>query len=381
MVGQPEAGRLPSLDLLRRMTDRHVLEALFDTELLTRPEIAARTGLSRPTISDSVRRLTQDGLVTTAGQQAGGRGRSGLQYRLNASAGAALTVAVGARDVTVQVLDLSGQVGYERTEPVRRPISSRRLGTVITQTVVQAVRSAVRSIQVCTVSLAAPVDQRTGLLVQLPDSPFLVSELDLRALIGEVVETSVRIDNDVNWAALAEHRLGAGVTVDGFCYCYLGAGLGAGLVLGGEVVHGARGLAGELGHLQTVGSGGRSRRLVECFADWGLTQPGTAAVDLGRLAAVLTGTTAPDRRRADAVIGAVAVAISNLTAMLNPPMIIIGGPWSTIGNAADRIAERLHATAVVDTEVVSAVLGDDAALAGARSEAVRVIRSLVMPMP
>ena len=53
----------PSLELLRSLTDEHVLRALIQERRLTRAEIAARTGISKPTVSESVKRLTQAGLL------------------------------------------------------------------------------------------------------------------------------------------------------------------------------------------------------------------------------------------------------------------------------------------------------------------------------
>ena len=78
-VSEPDR---PTAELLRRLTDRRVFEQLLDADSLTRAEIAARTGISKPTISESVRRLTDAGLVVESGRQVGGRGRAGTYCRL-----------------------------------------------------------------------------------------------------------------------------------------------------------------------------------------------------------------------------------------------------------------------------------------------------------
>lgn len=61
------------VDLVRRATDESVLTALLDAGQLTRAEIAGLAGISRPTASESVRRLTELGLVVEAGRQTGAR--------------------------------------------------------------------------------------------------------------------------------------------------------------------------------------------------------------------------------------------------------------------------------------------------------------------
>lgn len=65
----------PSLELLRELSDEHVLRALMDETRLTRAELAARTGISKPTVGESVRRLDAAGIVVDTGARSTGRGR------------------------------------------------------------------------------------------------------------------------------------------------------------------------------------------------------------------------------------------------------------------------------------------------------------------
>lgn len=73
--------------------------------------------------------------------------------------------------------------------------------------------------------------------------------VDFARLVAERVGVTAAIDNDVNAGAVAEHRWGAGRGCDDFVYLALGTGIGAGLILRGELYRGARHLAGEIGHL------------------------------------------------------------------------------------------------------------------------------------
>jgi predicted NBD/HSP70 family sugar kinase len=94
------------------------------------------------------------------------------------------------------------------------------------------------------VSEADPVDRRTGRLVQLPDAPFLVGELDPVEILAPLVAGPVSVDNDVNWAARAERAAVDAGELDDFAYLYLGEGLGCAVVADGEVRRGHGGLAG-----------------------------------------------------------------------------------------------------------------------------------------
>ncbi|MGI8456937.1 MAG: ROK family protein [Propionibacteriaceae bacterium] len=368
---------LPSLDLVRRLTDQHVLDALLANRQLTRAELAARTGISKPTISESVRRLTGAGLLVEAGAQVGSRGRAGTYYRIDPGLGVVLTASAGPDGVVVEVDALSRTPVARQSRPVPTPITEAQLGPILVAAIDAALPIGT-PVLAATVSLAGPVDQDTGRLVALPDSPFVLGELDPRALLGGRLGHTLRIDNDVNWAALAEHRHGAATHLEHFAYCYLGPGLGAGLVQGGAVLHGARGLSGEISHVRTTGPGGRSLKLVECFRAWDLLLPGSSAIDLDRLGVVLTSTSPPDLQIADGVLTAVAGVIGSLTALLNPAAVLIGGPWSTVGDAAARIAERVDGEADVTTEVRLAALGTDAPLVGARGSAARLGREALL---
>ncbi|MBW8729859.1 MAG: MarR family transcriptional regulator, partial [Terrabacter sp.] len=84
----------PSLELLRSLTEEHVLHALMEHRRLTRAEVAALTGISKPTISEGVRRLVEAGLVVDTGERSSGRGRAGSYYALAPDFGAALVVGI-----------------------------------------------------------------------------------------------------------------------------------------------------------------------------------------------------------------------------------------------------------------------------------------------
>src|SRR4051812_18408677 len=111
----------PSLALLRSLTDEHVLRALIDERRLTRAEIAARTGISKPTVGESVRRLTEAGLLRDTGERTTGRGRIGTYYALAADLGVALVLGIAPDGVVAEAVDVHGQVVAREAEAVGRP--------------------------------------------------------------------------------------------------------------------------------------------------------------------------------------------------------------------------------------------------------------------
>ncbi|WP_375423027.1 ROK family protein [uncultured Friedmanniella sp.] len=331
----------PSLGMVRQLTDRRVFAALLEAGTLTRAAIAARTGISKPTISESVRRLIEAGVVAEDGPEVGGRGRAGTSCRLRPDAATGLAVSVGPDGVVVDTFDLMGDPIAHVEQPVPPPpLEGRDLAPVLRAAVDSAVARTPGPVRSCAVSVAGPVDRRTGALLPLPHAPFLLGEFAAAEVLHGLAP-DVEVDNDVNWAALAEQRDGNAADLDDFVLAYLGAGIGGAVVLGGRVVRGASGLAGELAHVRTAGPAGQSRTLVESFTDWGLMRPGSEAIDVDRVRRLLTSTSAPDRRTGDAIATAVAGALSSVVALLDPQGLLLGGPWGSTPGFLERVAERL----------------------------------------
>jgi predicted NBD/HSP70 family sugar kinase len=367
-----------SLSLLRRITDRHVVDQLLRVEAMTRAEIAAVTGISKPTVSESVRRLERDGVVAEAGPApAGRRGPAGLHYALRPDLGVALAIDGGPDGLVAEVLDVRGRVlrRVERSTP--SPVSAAVLDPVLLDLVAQAVADLPGPVRTCSLSVAGPVDRASGRLVHLPHSPFLVDELDPRTLLAPLVGVAVDVDNDVNWAALAEHDAGLDVGLDDFCYLHLGHGIGGAVVQAGRLVRGHAGLAGEPAHVLTTGPGGRAMRLVECFGELGLLRPGSDIIDVDRILGVLAGGDAVHRRQRDEVVEAVAGVLASVAALLNPAAVVVGGPWAGAAGFMERLVERAGALVVPATAVVPAGLGTEAPLLGARLAALRSLRSVL----
>lgn len=361
----------PSLELLRQLTDTHVVEALVDGGRLTRAEVAARTGLSKPTVTESVRRLELAGVVVDTGERSEGRGRAGLYYDLAPTLGTALAVAIAPEGVVVEAVDVRGQVVARQEAQVERPAKPAAVARVLARTTGRVVQETGAATRLAVVSAADPVDRRTGRLVHLPDAPFLVGELDPAQALAGVVAGPVTVGNDVNWSALAE-RSGAHEPLDSFAYLYLGEGLGCAVVADGAVLQGAGGLAGEVSHVVVAGARGVAVPFTEVFDQLGLRHPGTTAIDVPRLVALADGSSAQSRRTVATLATAVAGVVSAVVALADPAVVVLGGSWAThpavVAAVRGRVDSSRRPVPVRPAEV------PDAALAGARAQATRSLR-------
>lgn len=369
----------PSLELLRSLTDEHVLRELMQARRLTRAGLAARTGLSKPTVGDSVRRLTDAGLLLDTGERTPGgrgRGRVGSYYALAGNIGAALVVSIAPDVVVAECVDAFGDTVSAGRQAISRPARPAQVTAALRAAAAQA-QEAGQSVRLAVVSAADPVERSTGRLVQLSDAPFLLGELDPVAVLATQVTGPVIVDNDVNWAARAEREHGSPGSLDDFAYVFLGEGLGCAIVSDGEVSRGYAGLAGEIAHLVTIGPQGQATRLIEVFAELGLRRAGSTAIDVDRLLSLATG---PDpqaigRRRAlGQAIGGVLAAI---VALADPRLVIIGGSWGRHPVVMEAISAAF-ARLPRHVPVRAAELTDQPSLAGARGDAVGRLRSAIV---
>lgn len=349
----------PSLELLRSLSDEHVLRALMEQRTATRAGLAVATGLSKPTVSESVRRLVATGALVDTGERTTGRGRIGTYYGLPVTVGRALVASIAPEGIVAEALDAYGDVVARAEAQASGSDAAAALARVAGEVRGGPLRLAV-------VSAADPVDRDTGRLVELPDAPFLVGALDPPAVLASLVDGPVAVDNDVNWAARAE--LATGDAPRDFVYLYLGEGLGAAVVSDGEVRRGHGGLAGEIAHLPTIGPHGEAMRLTEVFAALGLRRAGSAAIDVP---ALLRAGAEPRAAVAKALAGVLAAAV----ALTDPAVVLVGGPW---GQAVlDALAGEL-AAAPRRVPVRAAAVDAEPSLSGARDDALRALRDAIV---
>ena len=369
----------PSLELLRSLTDEHVLRALMDRRRLTRAELAAQTGLSKPTVSESVRRLTESGLVADTGQRTPGgrgRGRVGSYFALARDAGTALAVSIAPEGVVAERVDAHGDTVSRAEERLSRPARAENAAAALQTAAAHVCHGHGPIPRLAVASAADPVDRATGRLVHLPDAPFLLGELDVTEALAPYVDGPVIVDNDVNWAARAERETLGAAAPDNFAYVFLGEGLGAAIMSDGSVTRGHHGLAGEIAHLVTAGPHGRATPLIEVFGALGLRQPGSTAIDVRRLLAAATGPE-PEAGTRRALGRALSGVLTAIAALADPELIIVGGPWGSHPAILDAITA---ATAVLPHQirVRAAELTSEPSLAGARADALGRLRSSII---
>ncbi|HTZ04843.1 MAG TPA: ROK family transcriptional regulator [Gaiellaceae bacterium] len=238
--------------LLKRLNERTVLETIREGAPISRAEIARRAGISKPTVSLALVALLEAGLVREAPAASEGPTYGAVFYEPVPEAALVLGLDLGARFLRAALCDLRGEVR------ARQDLELRSIGNG--EADADAVLASVADLRDSLVASAGlegvPID---GVVVGVPgavepdrDRVRLVAnvaKLEGRRFgseLGDALGLPVTVWNDINLAALGERWRGAAHGVDDFVFLSIGTGLGAGVVLGGQLHRGHNGAAGEL---------------------------------------------------------------------------------------------------------------------------------------
>jgi predicted NBD/HSP70 family sugar kinase len=353
---------LPRLDLLRHISDQSVFNAIVQDGGATRAELATRTGISKPTVSLSIGRLERAGLVAATGLQGGRRGRVGIYYDVSTHAGVVVAVELDQAGIIVCTVDLAGRVLAETAYPPTPAGDASALATSLRKAVEHARDASGVSIRAAGVAVANPVDPSTMRVVDIADAAFPEGLVQPIAILGDLVDGPVLVDNDVNLAALAERQEGGAASVDSFVYIYLGAALGAAVFVAGQLVRGAHGLAGEVGFLPARDGSPPGDTLLHQ-----LTGQGRAPIlDVGEIQQLLDGSPTAHRDAVIAVLSSTtAQAASALCSAVDPSLVLLGGPLGTHPALLEPFRRSLANQWPMPVPVEPSTLGARAPLRGA----------------
>ncbi|SEB98699.1 ROK family transcriptional regulator [Streptomyces melanosporofaciens] len=273
------AGPGANLTALRSHNAALVLRLLRDAGEagVSRPELAGHTGLTPQAVSKITARLRTEGLAVEAGQRASTGGKPPAVLRLVPGARHAIGLHLDRDELTAVLVDLAGTPVAARTAPFDFGAGAEEALTAATAEVRALLADACTGPDAGTgltetgtetggatgtetggaaggglaggllgvgVAAPGPLDHCSGVLHRVTGFPQW-DGFPLRDALAERLGLPVVLDKDTNAAALGLVTAG---TAPSAAYLHLGTGLGAGLMLGGDVYRGARTDAGEFGH-------------------------------------------------------------------------------------------------------------------------------------
>ncbi len=303
-------------------------------------------------------------------------------------------VDLGGTNVNSAVVDDDGRISHRAWRSVS---GSRTAGEVVDRLVacVDTTMDSCGRDRVAGVGVGTPglIIADTGTVVYAPNVPEWV-DLPLRSILHDRLRLPVTIENDANAAAIGEHWVGGAAGHANIVCITLGTGVGGAIIMNNEVWRGSNGAGGEIGHMTVVEHGRMcgcgapgcleayaSATALACQARE-LLQNGQESIladrvggDLDRIDAAMIAEAA---RQGDELARAVmhraatllGTAVSSLTNLLNPELIVIGGGVIKAGDlifepVRAEVARRAYRWSAGILRIVPAKLGDDAGIIGA----------------
>ncbi|HEY1762303.1 MAG TPA: ROK family transcriptional regulator [Acidimicrobiales bacterium] len=216
-------------------------------KITTRTEIGEQLGLSPASISRIVRRLLNEGLVLEEPGESEGLGRNANAIRFNELAGSVIAIDLGGTKCLGVLADLLGNVLYEEERPsFANGNPEENLLTTI-ENLFKASLELELPVRSLGIGIPAVLDPDTGLITSGPNVQW--EDFDLVSLLRGRLDEPFIIDNDVNLAALGEAWRGIGVDAHSFVTFSFGTGIGAAVVIDGELIRGRHNAAGEVGNI------------------------------------------------------------------------------------------------------------------------------------
>lgn len=331
---------------MRQLNKYTVLHWIYTHPHVSRADIAKWTGLNRATVSSLVDELLADDFIQELGQGTSSGGRKPIILEFNARTGFSIGIDVQISSIKTLLTDASGQVIEKRITPVRPP-SDDSFREMMLQIIETHVRDILRTCPpsshgIFGVGIALPgmVDYQTGHVYYLPNVH--VENWNFTQALASRIKLPVVIDNDANCGAWAEFLR---KPTDSLVFINAGIGVGAGLILHGQLVRGHHGIAGEWGHTTISATGllcacgnygcwelyASERALARYLHEEGVAENDPFVPSF--MDRVLQETPQDTRyQRAFTQLGAyLGIGISNILNALNPRYISIGG---TIAQAA-----------------------------------------------
>lgn len=390
--------------VLRHTNAQSILKLLRECGSCSKADLVRATGLSAPTIANVVKDLLSENLIEPLGEGESSGGRPPDMIRFKGERGCLLAVEISAESISFLLTDLNGsELATQNFSLAKRRTTPEAICGYIAEELKALLRKQKKTreqLLAVVVGVPAITNVESGSVLSISTLEGWRS-VPLRAMLSKIANCLVIVENDVNLAAQGEWYCGAAQSEEDFILVNIGTNVGAGIFLKGRIHHGSQWSAGEIaylrlpsisrrqptihefGELETVltstgirrswydGSGkllqgvNRDERKVDAVEVLNLARAGDARA--GKIV----------RRRAEII----ADIIVNLSLILNPGLILLGGEVGGHPVLIDFVRQQLEGSEFAVTKISSGTPGNRAVLWGAISLALEAIPSVLLPQP
>ncbi len=338
---------------VRQINEISVLRIIRDEGPISRSDVARKMGVSKVIIGGIVKRLLETNILFEIGKGDSTLqgGRRPVMLEFNADAGLAIGIEVHLHRATILVTNMNAEIIHEGTVNFADNSNPKLILERIVRNIERLIGNAEKLKSILGVGLALPglIDYENGCILS-SHSLKAWEGFRIKAFLEDALDTKVYIENDVKTITLGEYHWGAGQDARNVIYIWLGEGIGAGIIINGEIYRGITASAGEVGYTEISARGinrGKfpilfqdQHRFGEILTTRNLEQSIQVAVSAnGRqtllqnnditLNSIASAAKRQDGLAMDAltefgqILGMLTISVINL---FNPELIILGGP-------------------------------------------------------
>jgi glucokinase len=390
--------------VLRHTNAHGILKLLRECGSCSRADLVRASHLSAPTVTNVVKDLLSADLIEPLGEGESRGGRPPDMIRFKAERGCLLAVEISAQSISLLLTDLNGSEMEIRTFSLAR---RKTTPDAICSYIVEELKALLRKHRKTREQLIAAVIGVPAITNVDEGIVLSISTLEgwrtvpLRSMLSKLLNCPIIIENDINLAAQGEHYCGAAQAQTDFVLIHIGANVGAGIFLGGSIHHGSQWSAGEIAYLRLPSISRRQPTIHEfgelesvltssgILRSWNEDKakhvPGERRT-LRELDApgVMNLAQAGDARAMEIALRraeVVADIVTNLSLILNPSLILMGGEVGSHPVLIDFVRKQLQGSEFAVTRVMPSAPGNRAILWGGIALAVAEVPALLLPQP
>jgi len=340
--------RTGNLKLIQELNRSIILKTIRHYGPISRSEIAKRNKISPTTVTAAVRELLEQGLVCEDGVGASSGGRKPILVRFSPESQFVFGVAITNSSIEIAEMNLEAKSRKQKVFPICN-LTGELLIDYFLKSIGQFLEEYSDLTKCIGISIVSPgiIDVDKGIIYE--NTKLKLKDIPLKEMVGKKFKLKTWLENDANAIALAEKQFGAYRKFKNLVYVTIGDGVGAGIIVNGNIVRGNCGGTGEFGHTSIDRNGMYcdcgNRGCLENYISWPVIYSNVlssisqgkhtmmlelAKEDINRITpSIFLNALEKDDQLAkeimEEVAGCLATGIVNLVNLLNPDIIILGG--------------------------------------------------------
>ncbi|OPA74132.1 transcriptional regulator [Paenibacillus selenitireducens] len=374
-----DKGQTGNAKLVKHINREGILHQLKENPRVSRADLAKLTELSRPCVSALVDEMITQGLISEVGMGESKGGRKPILLEYNFQAYGVIGAVFEGSTLQLGIANLKGELLIQRTTCLPHPMTGETAIQSIKQGIAALLNeSGFKKEWLLGMGLGLPgITQRSaGTVSYAPSTGWM--GLPVQQEIEEILGLPVVIDNDVNLMTLGEFHKGIGVGHSNLVYMYAGTGIGAGIMIDGQLYRGAKEASGEIGYMmvgpvgnQTKGEYGVFERNYSVRAIHDKAKDVLPSIDEGlSIVKQIVDQAGRGSEEAQTLLDDICrhwtYGIANLTSVMDPALLILSGEMLHIGDEGIyKIQQWLNDWVPSVPQIKMASLGDQAGLIGA----------------